>query len=136
MVMLTHRRCAAALNGFPDGSSVDFAKLLEEGHITKANKSRDIYKVVGGPSTEEGEEAVTALTAKNLVVSAHAFTRSAREAIEAAGGTCVVLSPTRNIPIEQAEADKLALDASRHAKWKELKKLKEARDAAKEAAKV
>ena len=33
------------------------------------------------------------LERKNLVVSAHAFSAKAREAIESAGGTCTVIEP-------------------------------------------
>lgn len=44
-----------------------------------------LKKVVGGP-----EE----YSAKGLTVKAHAFTESARAAIEGSGGTCVVLPKT------------------------------------------
>ena len=55
-----------------------------------ATKSKlKIHKVVGGGD----------LTAKKLTVKAHAFTASAREAIEAAGGSCVVLSKTTHNPV-------------------------------------
>ena len=43
-----------------------------------------------------------ALTAKGLTVKAHAFTASARAAIEGNGGTCVVLPKTA--PAEAAPA--------------------------------
>ena len=39
------------------------------------------------------------LAVKGLTVKAHAFTKAAREAIEGAQGTCVVLSPTTNEPV-------------------------------------
>jgi len=48
-----------------------------------------IHKVVGGGD----------LTAKGLTVKAHAFTASAKEAIEANGGNCVVLSKTTHTPL-------------------------------------
>ena len=51
-----------------------------------------LKKVVGGP-----EE----FTAKGLTIKAHAFTASARAAIEGNGGTCVVLPKTA--PAEKAE---------------------------------
>lgn len=39
-------------------------------------------------------------TAKDITVQAHAFTKSAREAIEAAGGKCEVLKPSTGAVIE------------------------------------
>lgn len=70
---------------------------------------------------------------KNLKVKAHKFTASAREAIEAAGGECIIMSPTRaGITLEQATADTAALDAERLVKLKALRVLKAKRDAAKE----
>lgn len=102
------------LNSVAEGSVVDFASLLEAGIVTKANKKRDIYKVLGG-----GE-----LTVKNLTVKAHAFTESAKAAIEALGGTCIVLSPTRHIPIEQAEAEAAIVTAERLVRLKERRALK------------
>ena len=64
------------------------------------------------------------MTKKNLTVRAHAFTESAKAAIEANGGTCIVLSPTRHIPIEQAQADQEVKDAERLVKLKALRALK------------
>eukprot|EP01036_Dinobryon_divergens_P022936 gene22936-31240_t len=125
------------LNSFSDNSEVDYAQLLEKGIATKANKSRDIYKVVGVTVPDSDDEAAApVLTAKNLVVKAHAFTESARAAIEAAGGKCIVLSPTRHIPIEEAQADQAKLDAARLVKLKELRALKAKRAAEKELARV
>jgi large subunit ribosomal protein L15 len=109
------------LNEVKEGSTVDFAALVEQGVATKANKGRKIYKVVGN-----GE-----LKVKGLTVKAHAFTESARAAIEGNGGTCVVLSPTRPIPLEQAEAEAAEVAAGKLAKLKELRALKAKRDAAK-----
>jgi len=48
-----------------------------------------LNQVVGG----------TEFSAKKLTVQAHAFTASAREAIEGAGGACVTLSKTTNLPV-------------------------------------
>ena len=42
------------------------------------------------------------LTVSGLTVKAHAFSESAREAIEGKGGKCVVLSKTTNKPLEDA----------------------------------
>lgn len=83
------------LNGCEEGSIVTFAGLKDMGLMTK--QKRKIYKVVGG------EE----LTVKNLTVKAHAFTTSAVEAIEKAGGNCVLVSPTtgKDIVMEEDEDD-------------------------------
>ena len=125
------------LNNFSDNSEVDYAQLLEKGVATKANKSRTIYKVVGVTVPDSDDEtAAPVLTAKNLVVKAHAFTESARAAIETAGGKCIVLSPTRHIPLEEAQADQAKLDAARLVKLKELRALKAKRAAEKELARV
>ena len=107
------------LNSIAEGGVADFMTLLDMGVATKVNKKRNVFKVVGN-----GE-----LTVKGLTVRAHAFTQSAREAIESNGGTCVVLSPTRNIPIEEAQKDAAALEVLRATKRNELRKLKAARKA-------
>ena len=109
------------LNEVADGSTVDFASLVEAGVVTKANKGIEIQKVVGGAD----------LTKKSLTVKAHAFTESARAAIEGNGGKCIVLSPTRHIPIEQAIADQKVKDDERLVKLKALRALKAKTAAAK-----
>ena len=63
------------LAGSSPNSEVDFASLLEAGQVTK--KKYDVVKVVGSA----GDVAVPA----GLTVKAHAFTGSARAAIEGAG---------------------------------------------------
>ncbi|KAG5185964.1 chloroplast 50S ribosomal protein L15 [Tribonema minus] len=73
-----------ALNSAAEGSTVSFETLHEQGTLTKT--SLKWHKVVGN-----GE-----LNVKNLTVQAHAFTGSAKEAIEGAGGKCQLLSPTTN----------------------------------------
>jgi large subunit ribosomal protein L15 len=102
------------LNAMPDGSEVEADLLHSIGLVTKPNKGRTLYKVVGG------EE----LTAKGLTVRAHAFTASAKAAIEASGGTCIVMSPTRNIPLDQALEEKAEIKASNLVKLKKLRALK------------
>jgi large subunit ribosomal protein L15 len=57
--------------------------LLESKAVTKSKHA--IHKVVVGRDD---------FTAKDITVQAHAFTKKAREAIEAAGGKCDVLKPT------------------------------------------
>jgi large subunit ribosomal protein L15 len=109
------------LNQCKDGSTVDFEALVAQGVATKANKGVSIQKVVGS-----GE-----LSVKGLTVKAHAFTESAKAAIEANGGTCLIMSPTRPIPLEQAEAEKATVAAEKLVKLKELRVKKAARDAAK-----
>lgn len=103
------------LNEVAEGTTVDFATLESSGVATKANKGITIQKVVGN-----GE-----LSTKGLTVRAHAFTESARSAIEGNGGTCVVLSPSRHIPIEEAMADQAKKDEERLVKLKALRALKQ-----------
>lgn len=113
-------------NAVAANSEVDASSLLEAGIITKANKGRTVYKVIGGD-----EE----LKVKGLTVKAHKFTESARAAIEAAGGTCILMSPTRaGITLEQGTADKAVLTAERLVKLKALRALKKTRDLAKASA--
>jgi len=109
------------LNEVPADSEVDYDMLVEKGIATKANKGIEIQKVLGG------EE----LTVKGLTVKAHAFTESAKAAIEANGGKCVVLSPSRHIPIEIALADTAKLNEERLVKLKALRALKAKSSAAK-----
>jgi len=83
------------LNGCAEGSTVDYASLQEQKFVSKSKFA--LKKVVSGPEP---------LTAKGLTVKAHAFTQSAREAIEGNGGTCVVLPKTApaEAPAAAAEA--------------------------------
>ena len=71
------------LNSVAEGSTVDYASLQEQRLVSKSKFK--LKKVVSGPE---------AYTGKSLTVKAHAFTQSAREAIEGSGGTCVVLPKT------------------------------------------
>ncbi|KAL7576350.1 hypothetical protein ACA910_018165 [Epithemia clementina (nom. ined.)] len=75
------------------GSTVNFDSLLSGKIITKSKFK--LHKFVSGPSDP---------IADNLTVQAHAFTGTAREAIEAAGGKCVLLSPTTGQVLEPVEA--------------------------------
>mmetsp|Transcript_5808 Transcript_5808/g.10277 ORF Transcript_5808/g.10277 Transcript_5808/m.10277 type:complete len:242 (-) Transcript_5808:35-760(-) len=85
----------STLNKCEANSEVTVEMLVEAGMMTK-NKEK-LVKVVGG------EE----LTVTGLTVKAHAFTSSAVEAIEKAGGKCVLLSPTTNevINLEEEEEE-------------------------------
>jgi large subunit ribosomal protein L15 len=76
------------LNKVMEGSTVSPSSLLQSGVITK-NK-HGIFKFVC-----DGEVSV-----KGLTVQAHAFSETAKAAIENAGGKCVVLSRTTNKPLE------------------------------------
>lgn len=76
------------------GSIVNFEALLENKLITKSKYT--IHKIVSGNA--EGS------IANNLTVQAHGFTKSARSAIEAAGGKCELLSPTTNKVLEEVSA--------------------------------
>lgn len=87
------------LNGCEEGQVVTFEGLKEMGLMTK--QKRRIYKVVGGKE----------LNVRNLTVKAHAFTTSAVEAIEKAGGTCVLVSPTTGKDIIMEEEDEEEEDA-------------------------
>lgn len=80
-----------ALAKATDGSTVTFDSLFEDGIITKSKFK--LNKIVSG---REGK------VASNLTVQAHAFTASARAAIEAAGGKCETLSRTTNAVLEEA----------------------------------
>jgi large subunit ribosomal protein L15 len=75
------------------GSTVNFESLLENKLITKSKY--DIHKIVSGKNTDGA-------ISSNLTVQAHAFTASARSAIEGAGGKCEVLSPTTGQVLEPA----------------------------------
>ena len=77
------------VNGAAEGSTVNFDSLLESGATTKSKY--DIHKVVLG--REE-------FTAKGVTVQAHAFTKTARNAIEGAGGKCELLSKTTGALLE------------------------------------
>jgi large subunit ribosomal protein L15 len=70
----------ADLNNFDDGSEVTPATLRARGLATRKDVPVKIL-------------ARGALERKNLVVSAHAFSAKAREAIEGSGGTCTVVDP-------------------------------------------
>jgi len=76
------------LNKVAEGSTVSASSLLEAGLVTK-NKHK-LFKFVC-----DGEVQV-----KGLTVEAHAFTQTAKEAIENANGKCVLLSKTTHKPIE------------------------------------
>jgi len=79
------------LDEFVDGSDVTIAKLIEAGAVRKKNAR---IKILG-----DGE------VTKQLNVSAHAFSKSAKAAIEAAGGTTTI------IEIDKADHAKKAKSA-------------------------
>jgi large subunit ribosomal protein L15 len=71
----------ADLNRFDDGADVTPESLRARGLATR---KRIPVKILGRGALER----------KNLKVTAHAFSASAREKIEAAGGTCTIARPT------------------------------------------
>jgi len=77
------------LNGCAPGSTVNFDSLFEIKAVTKSKYS--IHKIVAGRED---------FVAKDLTVQAHAFTQSARDAIEGAGGKCQLLKATTGEVIE------------------------------------
>ena len=79
------------LAGVAPNSEADFDSLLEAGAVTK--KKHKVVKVVGS--------ADDVTVPAGLTVKAHAFTASAREKIEGAGGKCVLLSKTTNEVVEE-----------------------------------
>ena len=83
---------SSVLSSVAEGSTVNFESLLESKAVTKSKYN--LHKVVGGDAS----------VAKGLTVQAHAFTGSARAAIEDAGGKCELLSPTTGKVLEEAEA--------------------------------
>jgi hypothetical protein len=114
------------LNEAADGSTVDWSSLKEAGVLTKGDR-KNVYKVMGN-----GE-----LTVSNLIVKAHAFTESARAAIESKGGKCIIMSPTRDtMTLEDATAARAVIDADNLVKLRELRALKAKTRAAKESASV
>ena len=76
----------------------------ETGSRTSRNPSRSGAARDPMTQTDPLEVVVSeeALTAKGITVKAHAFTDSARQAIEGAGGKCITLSPTTDQPLEAA----------------------------------
>ena len=68
----------ADLNRFEDGAAVSPESLRSSGLATRKQVP---VKILGRGALER----------KNLTVSAHAFSARAREAIEAAGGTCTIV---------------------------------------------
>merc|ERR1712127_794209 len=79
------------INGAEEGSTVTFDLLLEKGATTKSKYP--IHKVVVGRED---------FSAKGVTVQAHAFTKSARDAIEGAGGKCEMLKKTTNAVLVEA----------------------------------
>lgn len=82
-----------SLSSAAPGSTVNFDSLLENKAVTKSKLK--IHKVVSG---KDGS------VASDLTVQAHAFTASARSAIESSGGKCETLSRTTNEVLDEAAA--------------------------------
>ncbi len=69
-----------SLNQFDEGARVDENSLRESG-LANANGRSDLIKILG-----------TGDLTRKLIVSAHAFSASARAKIEAKGGKCEVIT--------------------------------------------
>lgn len=74
--------------------TVNFNSLLESKAVTKSKLK--LHKIVVG--------SADAAVASGLTVQAHAFTKSARAAIEATGGKCELLSHTTGAVLEEETA--------------------------------
>jgi large subunit ribosomal protein L15 len=82
------------LNNVDSGSVCNFESLFDAGCVTKSKY--DTHKIVVGKDD---------FTAKDITVQAHAFTKTARTAIEDAGGKCELLKPsTGEVIVETVEA--------------------------------
>jgi len=85
------------MNGAAAGETVNFASLYESGTVTKAKIG--IHKIVVGRED---------FTAKDITVQAHAFTKTARAAIEGNGGKCQLLKRTTGEVIEEVAEEVVA----------------------------
>mmetsp|Transcript_51373 Transcript_51373/g.58207 ORF Transcript_51373/g.58207 Transcript_51373/m.58207 type:complete len:234 (+) Transcript_51373:62-763(+) len=80
------------LNNVEAGATCNFESLFEGKDVTKSKF--DTHKIVVGRN---------AFTNKSITVQAHAFTKSARAAIEESGGTCELLkASTGEVIVEEA----------------------------------
>lgn len=88
------------LAGAPADSIVNFDTLRESKAVTKSKHK--VHKIV---SSRDGGEDFT--LPSGITVQAHAFTKSARAAIEEAGGTCQLLKPSTGkvIPFPESDVD-------------------------------
>ena len=94
------------LNECQAGATVTADSLLEKGVLGKFGKTEKLFKVCGDGELKTG----------SLVVKAHAFTESARAAIEASGGKCIVMSPTRDMALEDDLKEKETIKAAQRVK--------------------
>lgn len=81
------------LNNVKSGSTCNFESLFEGKDVTKSKF--DTHKIVVGRKD---------YTARDITVQAHAFTKSARAAIEEAGGKCELLKASTGEVIVEAVA--------------------------------
>lgn len=93
------------LNMCAENSEVSYEQCLAAGFMTKLKikkgtsviHGKKLIKVIG---CNDSERNPVSLTTKGLTVKAHAFTASAVEQIQGAGGKCVLLNPVTNQPLE------------------------------------
>ena len=74
------------LNGFDDGTVVDLSAVLEAGLVSQAKHSK-LFKILG-----DGE------LSKKLTVKVDAITATARQKVEAAGGTVELIPELKHRP--------------------------------------
>jgi len=79
------------LNGVAAGETTSFDSLFAAGSVTKSKF--EMHKIVVGKED---------FTAKDITVQAHAFTSTARAAIEANGGKCQLIKRTTGEVIEES----------------------------------
>jgi large subunit ribosomal protein L15 len=91
--ILTAQATSFSLAFAYSGFNVHFLSTVESLFESKAvTKSKyDVHKIVVGRND---------FTAKDITVQAHAFTKTARAAIEGAGGKCEILKPSTGAVIE------------------------------------
>jgi large subunit ribosomal protein L15 len=82
------------LSRFEDGARVDAQALAEAGLVNFNAGGSELIKILGAGRLK-----------RRLTVEAHAFSNSAREAIEKAGGTVTVIGSTEKPEAEPASAE-------------------------------
>ena len=78
------------LNCFEAGTEIGTAQLKEK-KLVSLNKNKKL-KILGARKRQGAGEASSGKLDRSLIVSAHKFSKGAREAITAAGGQCRELS--------------------------------------------
>ena len=74
------------LNCFTAGAEIGTAQLKEKGLVSLQKNKK--LKIIGARKRQGAGEASSGKLDRSLIVSAHKFSKGAREAITAAGGQC------------------------------------------------